>query len=459
MRSVDARSREAIAVGLRATADEQGWSPWRLVQEIREQANTPTLLMAWRLASGQTQGQVTKGLRGIAADRGTPCAPSPSNQQLSRWENGHEAPGAFYRPLLGLWYRTTTSRLGLADDDPIVTLEPSAAYAAAEEDDVERRQFLQIAAFAPVMAGLDATRQRMNTDLRHVLPGDEIGRWQDIAGAHVAEYGHQPPAQLLDSLGPDLAELADLTGKYPRERDLSLIASRLCGLIGALHTDLGNDRQARDWLHTASRYGRIAGETSQRYWVATAQAMSALYGPQPVQVISIADRARAELGEYAVASAAQLAGLTARAYAKTGQAEAARAELDRAEQIFAKAPPGNGFFGFPQRELLMYRSGVLTQIGDSAAWDAQTRALEAYPADDLMDRPLISLERAWYLASHARDPHAAARAAIQAIASLPPAMRVPLLIMQAESVAPAIESLSSDDASQYREELAVIVAR
>lgn len=456
---MDARSREATASSLRATAGEQGWSPWRLAQAIREQAGTQTLLMAWRLAAGQTQSEVTAGLRGLAADRGTPCAPAPSNQQLSRWENGHEAPGSFYRPLLGLWYRTTLGRLGLADDDPVVTLESCAADPAAEEGNVERRQFLHLAVAAPVIAGLDGTRHRMNADLRHVLPPDEISRWQDIADSHVAQYGRRAPARLLDSLSPDMAELADLTSQYPRERDLSLVASQMCGLTGALHTDLGNERESRDWLHTASRYAGLSGETSQQYWVTAAQAMSALYGSQPDQAVSIAGRARARLGDHSCVQAAQLAGLAARAHSAVGQGDAARAELSRSEDIFSRARPDDGWFGFPERELRMYQSGVLSHIGDPGAWDAQGRALGAYPDDDPMDRPLIHLERARYLARHAHDADAAVQTAVQAIAGLRPAMRVPLLITQAESVAPFIAVLSPGTAGQYREELSGLVAQ
>jgi hypothetical protein len=457
VRSVDARSREKLAGDLRATAGQQARPPWQLTQAIRQEAGTPTLLMAWRLASGQTQEQVTAGLRGLAADRGAPCAPSPSKQQLSRWENGHESPGRFYGPLLGLWYRTTLDRLGLADDDPIVT--NVAALVAAEEDDVDRRQFLQLAAATPLIPVLDETRRKMNADLRHVLPADELSRWSDIADAHVAAYGQRPPTRLLATLQPDLADLADLTSGYPRERDLSLVASRLCGLTGALHTDLGNDRQASDWLHTAARYASLSGDTAQQYWVAVAQAMSALYGPRPDQVITIASRARAGLGDHACAPAAQLAGLTARAHAKAGHPDEARAQLDRAGQLLGRSAPDSGFFGFPERELLMYQSAVLAGIGDPAAWDAQARALAAYPDSDPMDRPLIRLDQARYLAAQVRDPHAAAQAALGAITDLPAALRVPLLVTQARAVAPAISALSSEAAGRYDEELTALTAQ
>jgi hypothetical protein len=455
--SVDARGRSGVVSRLQATAAEQGWPPWQLTQAIHQAAGTPTLLMAWRLACGQSQAEVTAGIRGLAADKDSPCAPNPSTQQLSRWENGHETPGPFYRPLIGLWFRTTVDRLGFGSDDPIVTLEPKAVPAAVEEDDVERRRFLQVTATVPVLARLDDIRRRMDTGLRHTLPADEITRWNDIATTHIAAYGQRPPAQLLASLSPDLAELADLTAQYPRERDLSLTASQMCGLTGALHTDLEHDRAARDWLYTAARYAQMSGDTTQQYWVAMAQAMSAFYSPDPLRAVTIAGRTRASLGDGACPPAAQLAGLAARAYARAGRAAEARAGLQTAERLHGKAPADAGFFGFPERELLMYRSQVLTLTGDPAAWEAQTSALAAYPADDPMDRPLIRFDRARHQA-RSEDADAAAATAIQAITDLPASMRVPLLAAQACALAADIGQTAPATAKRYREELAPLIA-
>ncbi len=106
----------------------------------------------------------------------------------------------------------------------------------------------------------------------------------------------------------------------------------------------------------------------------------------------------------------------------------------------------------------MYQSAVLTGIGDPDAPDAQAQALAAYPADDPMDRPLIRLDQARYLATHARDPHAAAQAALGAITDLPAALRVPLLVTQARAVAPAISALSPQAAGRYHEELTALTA-
>jgi hypothetical protein len=449
---VDARGRDVIAAELRATASAEGWPPWRVVQTICRKAGTPTLLMAWRLASGHTQSEVSAGIQGLAADNGEPCAPNPSCQQLSRWENGHEVPGSFYRRYLALWYRAPLARLGLVDEHPLVTLE-EGPRAQVEEDNVDRRQFLSLAAATPVFAHLDTTRQRMESDLRRVLPAADIDHWWDIAASHVISYARVPPTQLLERLAPDLDEIANLAARYPHQRDLHLITSRLCGLTGALHTDLDQDRPARDWLHTAARYGELSGNNGQRYWVAMAQALSALYGPQPAQVIRITARARTKLGEPTSAPAVQLTGLAARAYARLGDAEHARRELDRALTLFdglGKDQTDAEFFGFPAAELDMYAEQVLTVIDDPQAWDAQSRALAVYPDDDPMDRPLILFDRARYLARQG-EAEEAAQTAGHAITSLPQPMRVPLLMAQARDVGDHIARISGAVAADYRE--------
>jgi hypothetical protein len=327
---VNPQGREVIAAELRVTATNEGWSPWRLVRAIHVEAETPTLLMAWRLAFGQVQTDVIAGIRGLAADDGQPCSDNaPSVQNYSKWENGHSVPGPYYRRYLALWFRCPLERLGLAEPEPIVTLVGQAQVPAVStdpEDDVERRQFLSLAAATPLLS-LDGTRSRMEAGLRRVLPATDIDHWADVAAGHVAAYGTIPPAVLLARLQPDLDEIADLADRYPHQADLHLIASRLCGLVGALYTDLDQVREARDWLHTASRYADLSGDTTQRYWIAMAQAMAAFYGPAPQRVISIADRARATLGATPSAPAAQLAGLAARTHALLGTAGRANAEL------------------------------------------------------------------------------------------------------------------------------------
>lgn len=451
---VDSAVREEIAAELRATAAAQGWSRWQLAQAIHGKAQTPTLLMAWRLATGQIQAEVVAGLRGLAADYKINCA--ASIQQLSRWENGHEIPGRIYRRLLGLWYRAPLDRLGLTDDDPLVTLMEHTAGPGEEDPDVKRREFVQAAAVVPVLPYLERIRQRMDSGLRHVLPAADVEHWRDVATAHVASYGNLPPRDLLDRLAPDLDEIAGLIERYPRERDLLLIASRLGGLTGALWTDLEDDRQARAWLHTADRYATQAGDTTQRYWIAMARAMTAMYSAKPAAVLSIAARARAELGNAPSAPAAQLAGLAARAHAGLGHTEQARAELGRAEDIAGRLTAGQlgePFFGFPEHELTAYGSWVLTAIGDSGAWAAQDRALAGYPGDDPMDRPLILLSRARLLLDR-REPAEAARVAGDAITSIPARLRVPLLMTQADHLGRQIERLSPGHARRLRERLA-----
>lgn len=317
---------------------------------------------------------------------------------------------------------------------------------------MERRQFLSIAAAAPLLTTLDTTRSRMDSGLRRMLPAADVDHWWDVAAMHAGTYGRTAPGALLERLAPDLDEIAHLTERYPHQSDLHLIASRLCGLTGALHTDLGQDRFAGAWLHTASRYAQMSGDSAQRYWVAMAQAISALYGPAPQQAIRIADKARAQIGEAAVsAPAAQLAGLSARAHAKLGQSREARQELNHAQGLFERVTTQQAnaeFFGFPSAEMDMYAEQVLTAIDDPDAWGAQTRALAAYPDDDPMDRPLILLDRARHLLRQGETDQAA-KTAGDAITALPAPLRVPLLMAQARAVGDKIQLSSPAAAREY----------
>lgn len=100
----------------------------------------------------------------------------------------------------------------------------------------------------------------------------------------------------------------------------------------------------------------------------------------------------------------------------------------------------------------MYTSQVLTMAGDPEAWEAQDRALAAYPADDPMDRPLILLDRARHLAQHG-EAEEASRTAAGAITALSADLRVPLLMAQVSGVAAKIETLSPASADELRDRL------
>ncbi|WP_018655668.1 hypothetical protein [Actinomadura flavalba] len=455
---MDPQGRESIAAELRETAAAENWSPWRLVQAVQLKAQTPTLIMAWRLASGQVQTDVIAGIRGLAADDGTPCSDNaPSVPNYSKWENGHGVPGSYYRRYLALWFRCPLERLGLAEPEPIVTLVGQAQVPAVltdPEDHVERRQFLSLAAAAPLIS-LDGTRSRMEAGLRRILPAADLDHWADVTAGHVAAYGTAAPAALLAALRPDLDEIAVLAERYPHQADLHLTASRLCGLVGALYTDLDQDRDARDWLHTASRYADLSGDTTQRYWIAMAQAMTAFYGPTPQRVITIADRARTALGAAPSAPAAQLAGLTARTHAQLGAKDQAARELGTAQAIFGRLTPAQAqetFFGFPAAEMTMYSAQVLSRTENPRAWDEQTRALAAYPDNDPMDRPLILLDRARYLTGQ-DEPSQAATLVNDTITALPTQQRVPLLLNQARQVTALIARRSPNAAAALKDSL------
>jgi transcriptional regulator with XRE-family HTH domain len=443
---MDSRRRDVLVKQLRQRASEAAWTHWQLAHQIHETTGTPTLLMAWRLAADLTQAKLGERVRKLAANVGSPCSPSsPSCQQISRWENGHEKPGAFYQGLLAACYQTDPARLGLMGDLRLIADQDCLPAARREENNVDRREFLVGAATAPIMFQLDQIRRRMDIDLRHALPASETDQWIEVVDRHVAAYGTFPADTLLKRLAPDLADLADLAGQFPQQKELARLIARLCGLTGALYTDLGDGRGAGSWLCTADRYAARSGDVATQYWLAMAQAVTATYPSAPGRVLDLANRATAQLGPYSGASAAQLAGLVARAHAALGNRRAAYSMLQTAEQIASRLTASEAdetFFGFPGREMLMYTSQVLTLTGDPAAWHAQTDALASYSADDQMDRPLILLARAHHLARHG-DPEEAVDVATTAITSLAPPFRLPLLISEARLVSEAIFTVSA----------------
>ncbi len=440
---MDDRRLDDLLHNLRRRADQGGWTPWQLVRRVYETARTPTLLMAWRLAAGLTQAELASSLRKLAADSGNPCGPStPSCQQISRWENGHDKPGTFYQALLARWYRTDAVRLGFVEDVRLI-IGDYALPATADRQAADHEE--NVAAATSVLSQLDQIRRRMDADLRHELPVADADKWVQIADQYVAAYGMVPPTELLERLAPDLADLAELVGQYPQQRDLTRLAARLCGLTGALNTDLGNNRAARDWLHTAGRYAAMSGDAATGYWVAMAQAMIAMYPLLPKQVLAIVSETTAKLGPHLCAGAAQLTGLAARAHGALSNAAAARAELGAAEALatgLSADQTNEDFFGFPRRAMLMYTSQVLMAIDDPAASAALDEALSCYPDNDPIDRPLILLDQARHLARHGHAEEAG-EIVVTTITKLDPAWRVPLLATEARSVSKAISATSA----------------
>jgi hypothetical protein len=283
----------------------------------------------------------------------------------------------------------------------------------------------------------------------------DVQHWRDVVIGHVGSYGQVAPKELLTRLTPDMASLAGLCQRHPHQRDLHVAAARLAGLVGAVYTDLDQDRDARAWLHTAAQLAEVSGEDETRCWVVMARAMSALYSPHVGQVVTIASRAPAAVRQAGPAGA-QLAGLTARAHAKLGHHDDAQNALEKAHRLSAKlttTQKGETFFGFPERELAMYTSQVLTDIRSSEAWEAQQQALDAYPVDDVMDRPLILFDRARLLIGTG-EARQAAQIAGDAVTSLDPAMRVPLLMTRAAQVGTLLAQADAGIAADYRERIA-----
>ncbi|MEU0237702.1 helix-turn-helix transcriptional regulator [Nocardiopsis sp. NPDC006198] len=437
-------ARARIAARLRREAEEGRWPRAHLVQQIHEQARTPTVLMAWRLAMGWSQLDLAREIRQASETTDKPCSPGPSPHQISRWESSGGTVSPYYRMLLASAYGVTPGHLGanVSGFHPLTT---------PEGDDVHRRQFLTAAATTAAVVPLTDIRQILDAPLRRMLPASDLQHWSEVVDKHVTSYATTGPAHLIEALTPDLAEVSQLANRYPHQRDLQVITSRLCGLTGALHTDLDSSIEAQGWLRTAAGYARLADDAVMRTWLAMAGAMDAYYSHRPAETIRISTQAQESIGEAGGCALAQLLGLQARAHAIEGDRDAATEALHAARRVHEGAPVDDSFFGFPEKQLVAYSASVLSHTGDPAAWDVQEQAIELHH-DAPVDQAVLRLERADFQLL-AGDVDASAQTATQAVQGLAASERIPLLLDQAYAYASRLEELSPEAASDYRSHL------
>ncbi|WP_435109202.1 hypothetical protein [Nocardiopsis synnemataformans] len=437
-------ARAKIAARLRQEAEDGQWSRAYLVQRIHEQARTPTVLMAWRLSMGWSQLDLACEIQQAAEATADPCAPAPSPHQISRWESSGGTVSAYYRSLLATVYGVTPGRLG-------ANVSGFHPLANPEGDDVHRRQFLTTAASTAAVVPLADIRQILDAPLRRVLPTSDIQHWSAVVEGHVSSYGTTKPANLIEALTPDLAEVSQLAKRFPHQRDLQMITSRLCGLTGALHTDLDNSTEAQGWLRTATGYAELADDAVMRTWSAMASAMDAYYAHRPAETVRISVKARESIGDEGGCALAQLVGLQARAHAFEGDKEAAAEALHAACDIHQSAPIDDGFFGFPEKQMVAYSASVLSHTGDPSAWDVQDQAIELHQ-DAPLDLAVLRLERATFQLLTG-DVDASAVTATDAVRKLDPSQRIPLFLDQASAYASRLEEHSPQAASTYRSHL------
>ena len=131
------------------------------------------------------------------------------------------------------------------------------------------------------------------------------------------------------------------------------------------------------------------------------------------------------------------AALEARAEAALGRYDETCDALRRAQAAFAELGVEGvtrSAFGYDEAQMRFHEGNAFTHLHRTdAAWQAQQRALELYPASDYMDRALIWLDRASCLA-HDGDVPAAMAQATGALAGLTGHQRNGLITLRGQEI-------------------------
>ena len=286
--------------------------------------------------------------------------PSSLKTQLSRWENGHHTPDAFYQELLGRVYGKPAHQLGFGSDDTL-GLEVGSTWEQCADSavelwsgDMERRTFLQSVAVAstafstPVLTALiaDPASSVTRSSGSRTVGGDDIAFIRDVTGQlsqldnkHGGGHVRRAALSLLDD------EVAPLlrSGKFTdgTGRELLSAAAELTQLVGWMSHDMGGHGVAQRYLIQALGLARSAGDTALVAELLCAMSQQSTYVSDP-QAADLARAARSvaeRRGHISLVAESRI--MEAHAHARAGASADCAVSLHEAEVALDKADRGD----------------------------------------------------------------------------------------------------------------------
>lgn len=297
-----------------------------------------------------------------------------------------------------------------------------------------------------LLARLDDARALVDRTVAACTVGPAmVDLMEERAATRVLDYTRTPPAQVLTTVLPDVLEIQTVA----MQRQPAAIQSRLSEVIavlGLLIADalmkLGQIERANFWYGTARMAADDTANPRLRAQVRAQHAMLPYYYGRPEQAVSLARAAQAQLPEIADDATALAAAAEARALARLGDAAGADLALIRAVDRTAALGEvaTDGAFRFGEKRLLLYQSGILTNLGRAdAARRVQEQALQLYRTspDVVVDPALIELDTAiGYALGGAVDE--ACELAARVLTTLPSEHRTTIVLTRAAAVVDAI---------------------
>jgi tetratricopeptide (TPR) repeat protein/transcriptional regulator with XRE-family HTH domain len=275
--------------------------------------------------------------------------------QLSRWENGHLTPDAFYQQLFEHLYGMTASQLGFQSDTIGLTVGATweqCVNSTVElwSEDMERRTFLQSAAYAatafttPVLAALisdPAEGVTRSAAGRAVGPADVAvirdltGHLNQLDNKHGGGQVRRLALTLLDEEVAPRLRTGNFTDKVGR--DLLGAAAELTQLVGWMSHDMGSHGVAQRYLIQALGLARSAGDSALIAELLCAMSQQSTY-LRDAQAADLARAARSvaeRRGHIALVAESRL--MEAHALARAGSPAACASALHEAEVALDKA--------------------------------------------------------------------------------------------------------------------------
>lgn len=299
---------------------------------------------------------------------------------------------------------------------------------------------------ATLLARLDDARALVDRTVAACTVGPVlVNLMEERAAGRVLAYTRTPPAQVLATVLSDVLEVqAVATQRQPAaiQSRLSEVTAVLGLLIADALMKLGQIERANFWYGTARMAADDTGNLRLRAQVRAQHAMLPYYYGSPEQAVVLARAAQAQLPETADDATALAAAAEARALARLGDSAGADLALTRAMRRTAELADTatDEAFRFGEKRLLLYQSGILTNLGrTAAARRVQEQALRLYRTSPgvVVDPALIELDTAiGYAVDGAVDE--ACELATQVLTTLPAEHRTTIVLTRASAVVDAI---------------------
>jgi hypothetical protein len=369
----------------------------------------------------------------------------PALDDLERTLLGHEAgehhPGPRYRMLWSVALDIPEDQLFPAPVSRVETVTLTHPESPTDQDDdVERRRLLQLAALS--VGALGVAGEPVRQLLGHSLDSEprDVADWHLTCSDHLHALRTRPPAQVRDGLIVDLlaVERQMRTATKSELAELRRVVAMMSMIQGNALTRLGDHGAAVHWWRTARSAADASGDLDLRLAVRCEEAGVGLYGQRdPQTVLALLARARTLVSADRLFWLGDLKGTEAKALALVGRSQEAVDALNTFVHLAGTENPRDPIPALWKPDQVHFaESWVYAHAGDEAR------------ADEARDRVLHYNGDYQYLANvRLHEARAAvanggyetgAQQAVEVLSTLPPRQHSHMIIETARNVLRAV---------------------